>query len=477
MQCPNLERGRSRSLLFSVLCALALCAGPARADKVALTSPAWLRDGVIYELYPRNFSKEGTFNAATARLDDLKQAGVTILWIMPVHPIGEKLRKGHLGSPYAVKDYYAINPDYGDEADLKRLVSEAHARGLKVILDTVPNHTAWDCVLMAHPDFYKQDAQGNIIPPQPSWSDVAGLNYNNPALRQYMITMLKHWIDPSGFDFDGFRCDVASEVPTSFWEEARVELLKTKPDIMMLAEASKPELMVKAFDIDYSWPLLSALNRVLLDGSPASELQHTWEESRRQFPEGTLHMRMSDDHDEPRAISRFGIHGALAASALMFTLDGVPLLYNGMEVGDATESGDPALFEKLPVFWHPKDRPDLGAVYRSLAGLRKQYPVFRGDCVKWLPSSDAANLVTFMRADLKDEFVIVINFSNRPEKASVDVPHAPEFKAMQIDGMPAPVGDGLASLQLHGFDWRIYHRTLLPEASAKLTSDASPLGK
>jgi glycosidase len=461
------RRDRSAPLLALILGVITLWAGAALAQKIEVNSPPWLRNGEIYEVFPRDFSKTGNFNGVTARLDDLKQLGVNILWIMPVHPISEKLRKGTLGSPYAVKDYYAINPDYGSADDLKRLVAQAHSRDMKVILDLVVNHTGWDNVLMAHRDFYKQDANGNIVPPNPAWSDVAGLNYNNPALRQYIITMMKHWIDPAGFDFDGFRCDVAAEVPTSFWEEARAELLKTKPDIMMLAEASKPELMVKAFDIDYSWPLLATLNHVLIDNAPASDLQRCWEESRRQFPDGTLHMRMSDDHDEARAVARYGLRGALAASALMFTLDGVPMLYNGMEAGDATESGDPALFEKLPIFWHSKDRPDFRVIYRGLASLRRQFAPFRSDDLTWLRSSDANNIVSFKRSDEKDEFVIVINFSNRPEKTSVDVARAADFTPVRIEGMPEPRGS-LSALQLGGFDWRIYHRSLQTQTSASL---------
>src|SRR5690242_3557492 len=209
------------------------------AQQAARPVPNWLREGVVYEIFPRNFSAEGNFNGVTARLDELKDLGATILWLMPIHPIGQKMRKGSVGSPYAVKDYYAINSAYGNESDLKRLVTEAHKRDLKVIIDIVANHTAWDSVMMRQPEFYKQDANGKIIPPVPEWTDVAGLNYENPKLCQYMTDMLKHWL--SHFDLDGFRCDVASMVPTQFWEKARAELTKIKPDIMMLAEASKPE--------------------------------------------------------------------------------------------------------------------------------------------------------------------------------------------------------------------------------------------
>lgn len=449
---------------LSVLLGLVFGAASGMADEIARPSarpvPAWLREGLIYEVFPRNFSTEGNFNGVTERLDELQQLGVNILWLMPIHPLGEKMRKGTLGSPYAVRDYYAINPDYGSEADLKSLISSAHQRGMKVIIDMVANHTAWDSVMMQHPEFYKRDPSGKILPPVPEWTDVAGLNYDNPELRAYMIKMLKHWVDPATFDLDGFRCDVAYMVPTSFWEEARRELEKVKPDFMMLAEASKPELLVKAFDADYSWPLHGTLNSVLLNGAPASELRTSWEQSRQQFPLHSLHMRISDNHDEARAVARFGMKGALAASALMFTLDGVPLLYNGMEAGDASESGDPALFEKVPVFWHPKDRPDFRSIYRDLIKLRRTYPTFQNDRVVWLRSSEDSNLLSFMRLDDANEFVVVLNFSNRPIVGSVEVANAQEFQPVKISGMPDCPPGGFPLFRLNGFEWRIYHRTV-----------------
>ena len=435
----------------------------AEADFSAVSArpaPPWLRSSVIYEIFPRNFSKEGNFNGITARLDELHDLGVNVLWLMPIHPLGEKLRKGSLGSPYAIKDYYAINPDYGTEADLKRLVAEAHRRGMKVILDLVANHTAWDSVMMPHAEFYKQNPAGKVIPPVPEWTDVAGLNYENPKLRDYMIAMLKHWIDPAGVDVDGFRCDVAYMVPTSFWEQARTELAKLKPGVLMLAEGSKPELLVKAFDLDYAWPMLATLNNVLLRGAPASDLRRTWEEGRQQFPKGALHLRLSDNHDEARAVARFGLQGALAASVLMFTLDGVPLLYNGMEVGDATESGDPALFEKVPVFWSPKERPPLRTVYKDLIQLRRQYPAFQNDRVIWLRNSAEADLVSLMRLDDRDEFVVLINLSNRPLVGWVEVMNSQDFKPVRITGLPEAPAQGLPLFRLNGFEWRIYHRVV-----------------
>ena len=454
----------SHLVQLSLLALLISCANGIAAEDLsqqeARKAPQWLQDGAIYEIFPRDFSPEGNFQGITARLDELKDLGVNVLWLMPIHPIGKKMRKGSIGSPYAVQDYYAINPDYGTEADLKTLTTEAHKRNLKVIIDLVANHTAWDNVMMRHPEFYKQDPSGKIIPPVPEWTDVAGLNYDNPQLRQEMINMLKHWIDPATFDLDGFRCDVASMVPTSFWEQARAELIKLKPDIMMLAEASKPELMLKAFDIDYAWPFHGTLNEVLLNGAPATEFKRSWDESLHQFPRGSLHMRISDNHDEARAVARFGAKGALAASALMFSLDGVPLLYNGMEVGDATESGDPALFEKLPIFWHPKGRPALRDIYRDLIKLRKENRAFRNDKVVWLRNSDPVNLVALMRLDDKNEFVVVINFSNRPVTGWVEVMHEQQFQPVKISGLAEYPLTGFPLFRLGAFDWRIYKRAL-----------------
>jgi cyclomaltodextrinase len=442
-----------------VITALILFTWPIQAEgPVARKSPQWVRDAVVYEVFTRNFSASGDFNGLTARLPELKNLGVTVLWFMPLHPIGEKLRKGTLGSPYAVKDYYAIAPELGTTNDFKHLVTEAHAQGLKVIIDIVANHTAWDSVVMEqYPEFYKRDGRGKIIPPVPDWADVAGLNYGNSQLREYMITMLKYWLVE--FDLDGFRCDVAHMVPTDFWEQARAELEKVKPEVLLLAEASKPDLLVSAFDLDYSWPLHGALNGVLLDNKPASALRSSWESTRQQFPGGALHLRFSDNHDEPRAIARFGIRGALVAQAFMFTLDGVPLIYNGMEVGDATESGDPALFEKMPIFWKPKDRPRIREIYRDLAKLRSQHPAFHNDQVTWLRNSDDRNVASFMRQDDKEQFVVLLNFSSRPASGIVELTNADQFKPVHISGMPDAPSSDFPAFHLDGFAWRIYRRS------------------
>ncbi len=456
-------------VLVGILCPSALLADDAGSlsGVVARKSPEWLRTGTIYEIFPRDFSAAGNLNGVTARLDDLQHLGVTILWIMPIHPIGEKFRKGEYGSPYSIRDYYAIDPSYGTLDDFKKLVAGAHERGMKVIMDLVANHTAWDSVMMVHKDFYKQDGSGHVIPPVPDWTDVAGLNYQSQDLRTYMITMLKYWIQRA--DVDGFRCDVAYMVPTDFWEQVRAALTQVKPDIMMLAEASKPELLTNAFDIDYSWPLLATMNNVLEHGAPASDIRRTWQDDLERFPKDSLHMRISDDHDESRAVARYGVNGALAASALMFTLDGVPLLYNGMEVGDATESGDPALFEKLNIFWHPKDRPQLAHTYHDLIQLRKNYPALTSGRLIWLPNSSESKVISFMRQDEKDEFVVTINLSNESVDGTVKVANGSDFKPVNISGTSNFPADSLPRFHLDGFGWHIYHRAVTEILTQKQT--------
>jgi cyclomaltodextrinase / maltogenic alpha-amylase / neopullulanase len=448
---------------------------PARdfARESARPAREWVRDGVIYQIFPRNFSSAGNFNAITTQLDRLKDLGVTILWLMPIHPLGQEKKKGSIGSPYAVRDYYAINPDYGTTDDLKRLVTEAHKRRLKVIIDIVANHTSWDSVLMKHPEWYKHDAKGNITYPY-DWYDIAALNYANPELRRYMTEMLKYWI--RDFDLDGFRCDVAGEVPTDFWESARAELDKIKPDIFMLAEAHKPDLEVKAFELDYSWPLHSALTDVLQGRAPAMDLRAAWEREFREWPRGALHLRFSDNHDERRAIARFGEPAALAASAMMFTLDGVPLIYNGMEVGDTTESGAPALFEKLPIFWPIAERrPEFPRFYKQIIALRREHQTLREGSMEWLRNSDESRVVSYARRTSDEEILVAINFSNRPFVGSIEVANGQAFQDITPDvGAPLPPDapapevakrghiNSLPSISMDAWGYRILVRRMKP---------------
>lgn len=413
----------------------------------ARKSQEWIKDAVIYQIFERQYSQKGDFNSITSDLPRLKELGVNVLWLMPIHPIGQVKKKGNIGSPYAVKDYYGVNPDYGTPADLKRLVAESHKLGMKVIIDVVVNHTAWDNNLITeHPDFYKKNDKGEIVPPVEDWADVAGLDYSKPAVRRYIIDMLKSWI--RDYDLDGFRCDVALMIPTDFWDEARAEIDKVKQDTIWLAEAEKPDLLVKAFDIDYSWELHHAMDRTLHGDSPASGIRKVWEEQAAKFPKGSIRMRFSDNHDERRAIARFGEKGALAAQALMFTLDGVPLIYNGMEAGDTTESGYPALFEKMPIFWPTEvRRPEFPRFYKAMVALRKQSPALRRGSLTWLKNSDENRIVTFARKQGNEELVIAINLSNTRFKGRVET--TGNFKEITPEiGKPMPPDDEKARAAL-----------------------------
>ncbi len=459
-----IARSRTKALIFAALFAsaslasapLGLQAQP-RRDVHALDARSvapWVRDGVIYELNVRTFSNEGTFNAVTVRLPELQKLGVSIVWLMPIHPLGQVKKKGTVGSPYAVRDYMDVNPDYGTKADLRNLVREAHRLELKVIIDIVANHTSWDNALLKTPAYYRRDTLGQILSPY-DWTDVAALNYGNPALRAYMHGMLQYWLRE--FDLDGFRCDVAGEVPTDFWEEARRNLEKIKPDIVLLAESHEPELLASAFDLDYGWPGYHAVKDAILGNRSARAVREEWEAERRHYPRGALHLRMSDNHDEKRALAFFGERAALAASALAFTMDGVPLLYNGMEVGDVTESFAPALFEKLPVYWGVRDRrPEFPKFYEGIIPLRRAHPALRAGATTWVRNADEDRVITFVRHDAAEEVLVAVNLSNRQFVGTVEVAGSGYVEI--TPGVDAGRAAPLPALSLDAWGYRIFRR-------------------
>ena len=422
----NLRQARTcASFAFLALLVLALGPAPRAADATdtrpaARQSPDWLRDAVIYEVFPRAFSASGDFKGVTAQLDRLKDLGVDVVWLMPIHPVGKLKAKGSLGSPYAVRDYDAIDPAYGTGEDLKQLVAAAHKRGMKVFIDIVANHTSWDSVLIQkHPDWYRHDASGHIVPPNPDWVDVAQLDYSNPALRQYMSGMLVRWLRDYGLD--GFRCDYASGLPRDFWESVRPEFDCVRSGLAFLAEADDPALLRSAFDIDYAWAFYHAVSDAIAGREPASMVRTTWQRDEATYPRGALRLRFSDNHDQLRATAQAGLPAALAASALMFTLDGVPLLYNGMEVGDTTESAAPALFERLPIQWDMAERrPPVAAFYKSLASLRRAHPALTRGTVRWLHNADEQRVLSFERVSGGESLVVAVNLSSVPFAGVVD---------------------------------------------------------
>jgi cyclomaltodextrinase / maltogenic alpha-amylase / neopullulanase len=443
------------ALLAMIALATPLMSAADAAPASARQSPEWLRDAVIYEVFPRAFSPSGDFKGVTAQLDRLKALGVTVLWLMPIHPMGKLKAKGTLGSPYAVRDFDAINPDYGTPNDLKQLVDAAHRRGMKVFIDIVINHTAWDSVLIEkHPDWYTHDPAGKIVPPNPDWVDVADLDWSRPALRQYMTEMLVRWLRDYGLD--GFRCDYASGVPTDFWELVRPELDRVRPGLAFLAEADDPALLSKAFDVDYAWEFYHAMSDALAGREPASHVREIWQRDEARYPRGALRLRFSDNHDQLRATGQAGLPAALAASAVMFTLDGVPLLYNGMEVGDTTESAAPALFERMPISWEMAERrPQVNSYYRALAVLRHAHPALTHGSVRWLRNSDEARVLSYERAASGESLVIAVNLSSQPWSGLVDAP-AGEYE--EITPENAQRTAALPGLFLAPWQFRIFRR-------------------
>ena len=250
----------TKQLFTIALSALLLSAcNDSNKDAVSL-HPQWSYDNVIYELNTRQFTPEGTFKQAQSELPVLKDLGVDILWLMPIYPIGEEERKGTLGSYYAISDYCDVNPEFGTMNDFDNFLSQAHNDGFKVILDWVANHTSPDAKWIndGNIDWYELDSLSKPIAPY-DWTDVAKLNYSNPQMREAMIQAMKFWVVRG---VDGFRCDVAGEVPTDFWETAMDTLRQYNPNVFMLAEAEKPELHNKAFDMSYSWELHHVMNKI-----------------------------------------------------------------------------------------------------------------------------------------------------------------------------------------------------------------------
>ncbi|MCU0332981.1 MAG: alpha-amylase family glycosyl hydrolase [Ignavibacteriaceae bacterium] len=310
--------------------------------------PEWSYDKAIYEVNVRQYTEEGNFKSFEKYLPRLKELGADILWLMPIHPIGEKNRKGILGSYYSVKDYNAVNPEFGTLDEFKSLVKIIHKMGMYVIIDWVANHTAWDNQwIEKHPGFYTQDSLGNIISPNPDWTDVADLNFDNKELWTEMIDALKFWVEEC--DIDGYRCDVAGMVPIEFWIEARTELEKIK-NVFMLAEWDTPEVHL-AFDMTYDWDLHHILNGIVKEEKTAADLIVHLNKNEEEFPANAFRMQFTSNHDENSwngtEFERLG-DGVEAFAVLTCLIPDMPLVYSGQEAGFNKRL---SFFEKDLVEW------------------------------------------------------------------------------------------------------------------------------
>jgi len=296
------------------------------------------------------------------------------------------------------------------------LVNTVHHQGLKIIIDLVANHTAWDNpMLREHPEWYTHDASGKIISPNPDWTDVADLNYDSPELRKYMITMMKYWVHDIGLD--GFRCDVAELVPTDFWNNARRELDAIKP-VMLLSEGTIPEHHISAFDLTYSWNMYDVLENVIKGSIAVTIFDDLLTTESFQYPRNSLRMRFNTNHDknawDAPAVEKFSPEGAKATAVLAFTYPGVPLIYNGEEVGNEKKL---SLFEKIDINW--SKGKDFRELYEKLGSLRREHPALRRGTYMFVRNSSSANVYSFIRAKGEDTMLVVINFGSAVEKFEV----------------------------------------------------------
>ena len=346
------------------------------ATRAPMPHVAWSRNANLYEVNIRQFTPEGTIQAFAKQLPRLKKMGVDIIWLMPIQPIGEKNRKGTLGSYYAVRDYTKVNPEFGTLDDLRASVKQAHALGMHVIIDWVANHTAFDHPWTTqHKDWYLHDAKGDIFPvtytdgAEPEyWTDVTGLDYKNKDLWKGMTDAMLFWVKEA--DIDGFRCDVAGKVPTPFWNQARAALDQVKP-VFMLAEADKPDLHEHAFDMTYGWDTKDIFKEIAKGKADARALKNFIAHPPKAYPPGAYRMRFTSNHDENSwSGSDTELYGPAfkAMAVLAATLPDMPLIYGGQESGLDKRI---EFFEKDPIAWKTYQ---YAPFYTGLLALKHDNP-------------------------------------------------------------------------------------------------------
>ncbi|WP_100641044.1 alpha-amylase family glycosyl hydrolase [Alteromonas facilis] len=381
-------------------------------DYIKIVHPEWSKNASIYQLNIRQFTPEGTFKAATLRLDELQHMGFDILWLMPIHPIGEENRKGNLGSPYAVKDYFGVNSEFGTPDDLKALIARAHELNMYVLFDWVANHTAWDNPLRyEHPDWYEKDHEGNFRPtPWWDWSDIIDLDYSQTDLREYMTNALKYWVEE--YDIDGYRADVAGFVPVDFWEQVRRELDAIKP-VFMLAEWEMRDLHARSFDMTYAWSWQEAMHHVISHEGDLHKLfyYYSWNES--AYPKDTLRMTFVTNHDmnawEGTVFERYG-DATEAAIVLSIVGEGMPLAYNGLEAGNNKRL---AFFERDPIEWKAHRLRHVWTRYNQL--LNDNTALWHGKhgaTMLRVDNTDPEHIFSFVRQDAENKVLAVFNFTS-----------------------------------------------------------------
>ena len=385
----------------------------------------WTRNANIYEVNIRQFTDEGSINEFRKQLPRLKKMGVDILWIMPIHPIGEVNRKGTLGSYYAVKDYKQINPEFGSIEDLRNLVDEAHNLGMYVILDWVANHSAWDNPWATrHPDWYKKDEDGNFVSPY-DWTDVIAFDYNNPVLRDSMMDALKFWVSET--DIDGYRCDVAGMVPVEFWNRVRYELDSIKPVFMLAEDEDNDDLLREAFDMNYGWKLHHIMNEIAQGKQNSNDIWDYFDWNDSIYPSYSYRMYFTSNHDENSwngtVQERMG-DAAEVMAVLSYTIPGMGMIYNGQEAGLNKRL---AFFEKDTISW---DEMPYNNLYSTLNKLKKDNPALwngkYGGAIIRLGNESNQSVFAFYRKADNNTVISVLNLTDKPQSL--------EFENSNING-------------------------------------------
>ncbi|HEX6545854.1 MAG TPA: alpha-amylase family glycosyl hydrolase [Bryobacteraceae bacterium] len=454
--------------LFCIYTALAGAQNLSFGTREARPVPEWMHHLTIYEVWLNSFTEQGTLRSAISRLPKVAELGAKVVYL---GPIAKRSAIPH-SSPYSIADYNAIEPQFGNENDLRDFVAAAHKLGLKVMLDIVYYHTAPDNVMMKDPSFFVKTQNGKIARgfwPQPL------PDYNNPQVRKYLIDSLVHWV--RDFGVDGYRCDVGGGVPVSFWEEARKALDTVKGDVILLSESDRPDDQLQAFDINYNFRYYLTLRSVLRDGAPASDLRQEWEQMKSTMPRGARLLHYSDNHDWPRAVLQFGEKGAMAASVLNFTLDGIPFIFNGQEVGDCTPTNWTL---RIPIHW---SQPGNGTAeqslkitlseYKKLFQMRDKYPALTDGDRIWINNTQPESVLSFLRRRGKDEILIILNLSNRKTLVTIDLPVMDYYVVQDLlDEKKTwfPLYSGRVSANLDAYGWVVGKRIPL----APLESQKSP---
>jgi len=379
--------------------------------------PAWIMQGNIYEVNVRQYTPEGTFNAFAKHLDRLKEMGVQALWFMPINPIGVFDRKGTLGSYYAVANYTAINPEFGTLEDWNALVMKCHEMGFKVIIDWVANHTSADHYwLKTNPDFYVQDSITHKALSPFDWTDARKLNFKNPALCDSMIASMEYWLKES--NLDGFRCDVASEVPEAFWTKC-ISQLKKGRNIFMLAEAETPWIHKAGFDASYAWSDFNVMKQIVKGERNALSLDTVFAKRDTSFPTNAMKLSFTSNHDENSwNKADYGtMPGETHAPFAVLTQTinkGVSLIYTGQEEPYLDSI---SFFYKHPITFGKYNR---AAFYNTLLNLRKDNPALAANAsYTKLTTNDNAKIFAFLRENEGRKVLVVLNLSKDPVKALI----------------------------------------------------------